>query len=208
MNLWPALYPLRCALCGRLGPDPICGTCGTEVQELALTEPSDGPAPVNLSIAAYDYTGRAAHAVRRLKYDRVLTHVGVMASEMNEAATRCDLLRADAFLPVPIHWTRACERGFNQAEVLAEKLPNVKSHWLRRKRRTRQQVGLSPEMRLVNLMGAFEATTEVKDGWIVLVDDVTTSGGTAKECAKALLASGAYRVDLLTYCRGGAINDL
>lgn len=116
-------------------------------------------------------------------------------------------MHADAFVPVPIHWTRLCERGFNQSVLLAEALPNVRQDWLWRTRRTRQQAGLSPELRRQNLVGAFEASESVRGASIVLVDDVTTSGGTARECAKALLAKGASRVDLLTFCVGGAIDD-
>ncbi len=201
------IYPERCALCGRFDPSAICPTCKSEMDGLRVANSASGPDPVHQSVAAYDYTGRPAQAVRRLKYSRVLTHAACMAEELAEAASRVGIVGCDAFVPVPIHWTRQCERGFNQSAILAESLPNVEPTWLRRTRRTRQQVGLTPEMRKVNLQGAFAASKEVSGKWIVLVDDVTTSGGTARECAKALLDAGAYRVDLLTYCRGGAVTD-
>lgn len=130
-----------------------------------------------------------------------------MAQEIAALANTHGLIRADAVVPVPIHWSRRCERGFNQSEVLAARLESVKPDLLVRRRRTRQQVGLSAEQRTHNLSGAFRAGN-VKDLSILLLDDVVTSGGTAKECARVLKEAGAYRVDLITYCSGGSVLDL
>lgn len=200
------LYPPRCALCGEFDNRPICPVCRSEIpkEDTALQQ---GPPPIDFRAAVHHYHGRAAQAVRRLKYDRVLTHAHEMAQEIAALANTHGLIRADAVVPVPIHWSRRCERGFNQSEVLAARLESVKPDLLVRRRRTRQQVGLSAEQRTHNLSGAFRAGN-VKDLSILLLDDVVTSGGTAKECARVLKEAGAYRVDLITYCSGGSVLDL
>jgi ComF family protein len=173
-----------------------------------VLQTSAGPDPVNARLALYHYTGRPAQAVRRLKYERVLTHVAEMSNELRMAAETTGLIGADFVVPVPIHWTRWCERGFNQSELLAERFPNLATQALTRTRRTRQQVGLSAEERRANLAQAFSADPGVNGKSILLLDDVITSGGTARECARVLKDAGAFQVDLITYCSGGSVRDV
>jgi predicted amidophosphoribosyltransferase len=71
---------------------------------------------------------------------------------------------------------------------------------LQRVKRTRPQVGLTRQERLTNLKGAFRASPLARDARILLVDDVTTSGGTATACAEALKAERAAWVGVLTLC--------
>jgi ComF family protein len=147
--------------------------------------------------SAYLYRGLCATAVQALKYQRRTSMSGWMAREVEVAADRFGL-EWDLVAPVPIHWSRRAHRGFNQAEILAERLGG-RDDVLSRTRKTRPQVGLPREERLTNLVGAFAASPEVRGQSVMLVDDVLTSGGTAKECAKALLEQGAKEVGILTF---------
>lgn len=199
-------YPSKCALCGEFGKPFICPVCRSEMTPL---DEDAWPQLADLDAvrSVHPYTGRAAQAVRRLKYDRVLTHAAIMADEL--AVRIAPFMETfDAVIPVPIHWSRKCLRGFNQAEVLSGSLPRVRHDVLVRTRRTRQQVGLTPEQRLHNLRGAFSVNEPLVGLTVLLVDDVVTSGGTARECARALRSGGAARVELLTYCAGGSMSDL
>jgi glutamine phosphoribosylpyrophosphate amidotransferase len=93
------------------------------------------------------------------------------------------------------------------AELLARdvaarlNLPYVDA--LERTRNTRQQARLDDHARRVNLRGAFQVSQSVAGRRIILVDDVCTTGSTARECAKALKSAGAERVYLLCYTRAG-----
>jgi ComF family protein len=149
-------------------------------------------------ISLFPYTGRPAQAVRRLKYSRCTSLAGFMADEVAEAVSRFGL-DPDLVVPVPIHWSRRCMRGFNQADLLCEGLDSVPQA-LRRVRRTRPQVGLTDAERRTNLVGAFRATAIVKGQRVLLIDDVLTSGQTARECARALFGAGATEVGVLAFC--------
>lgn len=195
-----AVFPPRCALCASLSDAPVCDRCRSEFLEV---EPHLRPGGGELDVIAvrFDYAGRAAQAVRRLKYDR-LTGLGPwMSSEIKELARGSGLEKADLIIPVPIHWTRLCERGFNQSELLAESF-GATSTSLLRFRRTRPQVGLDLEQRLENLRGAFRAEESLSGKSVLLIDDVITSGGTARECAVALKAAGAVHVAAIAFCGG------
>lgn len=200
-GLLSALYPTKCALCATIDADPVCEACREAMLRLpAEVTAEDGPVSRRASVMRYE--GRAAQAVQRLKYERVTSHAAWMAAQIGQLAELTGLDTVDAVVPVPIHWSRRNWRGFNQADLLAENLPAVRRDLLKRIRATRPQVGLTTDDRLTNLTGAFEASPECRGCSILLVDDVTTSGGTAKECAKTLLAQGALEVFLITFAAG------
>ena len=120
--------------------------------------------------------------------------------------------RPDAILPVPLHAGRLRQRGFNQAELLVRKWPKlpdggdappVAGGVLRRARATLSQAGLGRREREANIHGAFvvRQPERISGRHLLLVDDVVTTGATAGECARLLLASGAARVDVLALAR-------
>lgn len=191
---------MRCALCGRIDPEPICARCDDEIERVPV-EYVATPGPLSRRAAVANYEGRAAQAVQRLKYNRVTSHAWRMGEAMAEVASATGLDRAHAVIPVPIHPTRRCLRGFNQSDLLAEPFSDVRKDLLKRTRATRPQVGLNIVDRLDNLRGAF-AARGVEGMTILLLDDVTTSGGTAIECARTLREAGAVDVYLLTYAVG------
>ena len=150
----------------------------------------------------FQYEGRAAQAVRNLKYQRVTSLARPMSELMAQTlqAQRWDI---DLVVPVPIHFSRRCTRGFNQAEMLCEAIAQSQSKKsLLRIRRTPPQVGLSRDRRLTNLIGAFRAMPEVAGKSVLLVDDVITTGTTACECARMLRTAGANRVYGLVFAKG------
>jgi ComF family protein len=148
------------------------------------------------------YEGVLREAIHGLKYGRRRA-LAVPLGEL--LARRLEEEFADwqpEFLtPVPIHWRRRWQRGFNQAELLAEELAQlygvgVDTESLRRVRHTRSQVGLSSELRRRNLADAFRVCRpeSVKGRRVLLVDDVCTTRTTLMECARALRAAGAQTV--------------
>ena len=199
-SLLNILYPPKCALCGALGPEPVCGACFSHfdpqpAESLRVSEPLD------YGHALFDYTGLAAITVQRFKYERITSLADWMADLMANGAEERGVLNVDIIVPVPIHWSRTVTRGFNQAVLLSEKLPHnlVETGVLRLIKATRPQVGLSHEERARNLEGAFEVIGDVSGKSVVLMDDVLTSGGTAYECAKVLKAAGAIEVGIYTF---------
>lgn len=107
--------------------------------------------------------------------------------------------RIDYFVPVPLHWRRHLERGYNQARLLSGGLcrpPARISADLVRTRYTRRQWNLTESQRRTNVKNAFA----VRHGHpfagktVCLVDDITTSGATLNECAAVLKSAGAAAV--------------
>jgi ComF family protein len=112
----------------------------------------------------------------------------------------------EAVVPVPLHWTRRWQRGFNQSEVLARAVAHSlgvpgKPGLLRCVRRTGQQKQLSPTARRDNMRDAFRAP-RVPYQSVLLIDDVMTTGATAHEAARALHKGGAKRIVVAVLAHG------
>jgi len=162
--------------------------------------------------AAYSYgayEGVLRELIHLYKYSRIQTMARPLADLLVAALPRDE--KFDAVTPVPLHWRRQWQRGFNQSELLAREIgrrcgiPMVKA--LRRARPTPAQAGLSNADRRRNVVAAFSCRRDALRGGqaeskrILLIDDVMTTGSTAASCALALKRAGAARVALLTVAR-------
>jgi len=113
----------------------------------------------------------------------------------------------DFVIAMPMHWRKRWERGFNQAELLAE--PVARRYGLslagnlRRTRYTKSQAGLTEGDRRANLRGSFRVDRPQQIGGkrILLIDDVFTTGSTLRAAAEVLKAAGAAHVAALTLAR-------
>lgn len=116
-------------------------------------------------------------------------------------------MRFDAVVPMPMHWLRRWKRGFNQAELLGRAVarhagvPLVEA--LRRTRMAAAQAGLSSSQRRRNVAGSFgiDRPGAIRGQHVLLVDDVLTTGATARAAAGVLKRAGAARVTVLTLAR-------
>jgi ComF family protein len=113
-----------------------------------------------------------------------------------------------AIIPVPLHRERLMRREFNQAAVLARGLAHhlnvpILERLLLRVRSTRPQVELSGSERRQNVRQAFAVTNPaaLQNKYVLVVDDVFTTGATLGEVARTLKGAGAAQVDVFALAR-------
>jgi ComF family protein len=154
----------------------------------------------------YLFEGPLRTAVHLLKYRKVRR----LARPLGELLLKELVLHPlafDAIAAVPLHADRQSERGFNQAEALADEVaratgvPTLTAN-LRRVRATEQQARLDIRARAANVEGAFAwVGCQPPPPRVLLIDDVLTTGATMGACASALRMAGAQEIYALALAR-------
>ncbi len=205
-----------CAPCLK-SPTPIsteyfCIQCKTPFQNRFPLDDKGQCALCRLGTRGFDaaycfgaYEGVLRNLIHLLKYDGMKP----LSKPLGEYLSRALPLDEpfDAVVPMPLHWRRRFDRGFNQAALLAKevacrrKIPVLNA--VRRVRATKSQIGLSNSKRRLNVRGAFRAGRgkPLAGLRILLIDDVMTTGATASACGSVLKRAGAKSVTLLTLAR-------
>jgi ComF family protein len=166
------------------------------------------PPAIEPDLFAYAaYAGAVAAAVRRFKYQKRPDLAGPLGRLLRETCKR-ENLHADLVVPVPLHFERLVERGYNQSALLAAHVAReirapLAARALARIVATRPQAELHRDARLRNLQGVFAVRREksVAGHKVLLVDDVATTGATLGGCRLALLEAGARQVIALVVAR-------
>jgi ComF family protein len=204
--------PAACAGCRREGA-ALCREClpalDVRLEAVAgvpLGLPADIPAPLLQLEWCAPFTGVARRALHGLKYDGERRLAPSMGAAVARRWARVGVA-GDTFVPVPASPDRVRERGYDQAALIAaeagRRLRVPVLHALERTRATTAQFDLDRAGRASNLGGAFRtaAGAPIAGRWIVLVDDVVTTGATLAACALALLDGGAAAVSAVAVAR-------
>ncbi len=175
---------------------------------MPLGLPSKVPAGIVQLEWCAAYNGPARACLHALKYDGERRLVEPLSEIMAARWARAGI-GGDVLVPVPVHAARRRQRGFDQAELLARGvgdrlgLPVVAA--LRRATKTTAQHALGRSARATNVGHAFAAdevlAARVRGSWVVLIDDLTTTGATLAGCAAVLYDSGAAAVSALALAR-------
>lgn len=222
------ICPERCAACDVISPPAhvFCSPCMTRVHRLGPPEcracgrPDAGDrcgpgcigtgSPIRTARAWATYrdgsdTSPVAEAIARFKYGGAQRLGRRFAAAMR---ARIDDPTIDVVLPVPLYAQRLRERGYNQSAILARHLARalglrVVLTAVTRTRSTPSQVTVHAAARAANVAGAFTIRRPdlVRGRTVLLVDDVWTSGATARSVASALRDAGTVAVDVLTFAR-------
>ncbi len=216
------LFPPRCVSCGRWGqrlcPEcrerstwlrpPLCARCGSPLGALRATRHTCIHEPGLTAVrSAALFDGPMRDALHALKYRRDLGLAELLAGLLLQVWRPLGW-RVEVIIPIPLGARRARERGYNQAELIADAFGEriavpVCEKWLVRSRETASQVGLSLVERHSNVAGAFSAQ-EVNRRTILLLDDGCTTGATLEAGARALREAGAQAVFALTVARAAS----
>jgi predicted amidophosphoribosyltransferase len=221
--------PARCPGCGAEGP-PICPGCAPALDArlelpggVPIGLPSDVPAPLLQLEWCAPFAGLVRRALHELKYGGETRLAGPLGEAVARRWRRVGA-GGDVLVPVPVHADRARRRGYDQAELIARAAGRALglpcAPILGRSRATIAQFDLDRTTRATNVRGAFAlrdragrpgsahlagrappSPNPLAGRWIVLVDDVVTTGATLSACAEPLLDAGAIGVSAITVAR-------
>ncbi|NMT65442.1 ComF family protein [Marinobacter orientalis] len=179
------------------GDETLCGQCLQAPPPFSrVIAPWRYRFPVDGMIQRYKYNGQRAFA-RPLINDFADHLIAVLEADPE--------LRPDLLVASPMHPARRRRRGFNQAADIAEQISKRSAiPWttdlVTRSRQTRPQRGLNREQRLANLRGIYQVTA-IPPARVAIVDDVVTTGATARRLAEVLQIAGATDVQVWALAR-------
>ncbi len=199
---------------------PVCYQCG----ELLAAPPEGIASPMHrcgkclLQPPVFDqaravglYRGKLRQIIHTMKYRSIYGLTRPLAKLLQDQfASHWRENVPDLLVPIPLHRRRLRQREFDQALALARYLSRgvgipCEAEALVRQRDTASQVGLNYTERHQNVRGAFDVRhpQSVRGQTVLLIDDVYTTGATAKACAQVLRQAGAERVNVYTLARVG-----
>ncbi len=192
----------NCPLCARPTDAELCEYCQRQLKRYQLNQPSylwQGQLPV---FVWGNYGGILKRALAALKYDNQPNLARPMGHWLGEAWLKSPAAKNNKkfiAVPIPLHCTKLQQRGFNQAELIAQSFCEFtgykqQPHGLERVRVTEAQFGLSGQQRAENLADAFAVSKNLRKrpptSPVLLVDDIYTTGATVNSAAQILRQQG------------------
>ncbi|MCW9013411.1 MAG: ComF family protein [Gammaproteobacteria bacterium] len=219
------LYPATCVLCGASGKagQDLCVDCaGDLIVNISACVRCALPIPVyneqricgtclqkppqyDAAWSAFLYAQPLEWMIHQLKFNTRLAYARLLSAQMLSVLPDISE-RPDCFIPVPLHSKRMKQRGFNQALELLRPIAKqldipVDSHSCSRQKSTAKQTGLNSSDRRKNIKNAFQFKNTGQYKYIVLFDDVVTTGSTVNELAREIRRHGIERVDVWSLAR-------
>ena len=164
----------------------LCGECLSK------------PPPFDSAFVPFIYQDSIRDWISQFKYQRAL-HWGRWLGTALGQAVRAQQVTVELIVPLPLHASRLCQRGFNQAAELAHWVSRqAQIPWrtdiLQRMHQGVEQQGLSRRERQRNMQRQFRVVKPCAAQSIALLDDVVTTGATVRAAARALRQAGVPRV--------------
>lgn len=213
------IYPAVCHICDiKLAPYEkfICRKCVAELPRTGFHREDLNPMAERFAglfpfeqatgIYFYDRDSGFAHLIQDMKY-RSFPDIGKRLGKMavEELYSTGFFSDIEFVTPVPMHWLKKAQRGYNQAEMIARGIAEeanmeyIESMAMTRRHKT--QTRLSREERLKNAEGLFRIRKNVnlQSKKVLLIDDICTTGTTLSEAAITLCkAFPEIKLSLLT----------
>ena len=206
-----------CQLCLECCPVPqsFCSVCGLPVvssSEGVCGQCLQQPPPFDLCLSGYLYEFPVNRIVQRIKYSGRLELIRPITRHLTDILQDfySDSPWPEIIIPVPLHKRRLCQRGYDQALLIAREIQqqlryicnlSLDIHCLTRNRVTAPQQGLDAKARRKNLRNAFTMDNRADYRHVALVDDVVTTGETVSEIARLLKQHSVKRVDIWSLAR-------
>ena len=207
------IYPRFCYMCDEKIPDSdkyFCPSCYSNLKFFNTIHGSkvnkvfSNCIDESFSFFYFEPQAISQKIIHMIKYEG-MKNLGVQMGKKLGKVLEEQNISADLIIPVPLHFSRKRERGYNQAEAIASGVSEVlkiplEQKLIRRKKFTKSQTKLNREERILNVGEAFQINSNIdlSGKSVFILDDVITTGATIGGCAKLLKNNNAKKVTALS----------
>lgn len=206
-NVLDFIFPPSCVICNKIDKQYLCKECEVKIEKYihinTIKEMKDD------RFHLLKYAGLVREKMIQYKFYNKAYLYNFFCEILMKNKKACEFLKSyDIIIPVPIHKKRKRMRGYNQSELIAEKVANnlnlkIGKDVLYKNKHTKPQSSMDKVQRLKNAQGVYivENKHKILNKNVVILDDIYTTGATANECRKILLLSGAKKVGIITIAK-------
>ncbi len=213
--LWDFVFPPDCIICQTEG-EILCSSCVQKIPRNCLYSFSSEYIKNIFVLGEYENI-IVEKSIAEMKYAFAEDIGECLLPFFTDQLQKISIPPSAIFVPIPLHFLRLNERGFNQSEILARIFskiffPNEKEkvcNMLSRMRNTPHQAHLSPMERVKNVQSAFKIQKNniSKETPIFLVDDVASTLSTIHEATSTLRENGFYNISVIVLARSQQFRD-
>lgn len=203
------IFPPKCGFCGKIedvfSEKFICDNCLNKLEKLKSKKGKDN----NEVYSIYEYKSIIRKAILDYKFwDKSYLYKTFTSCILFDKKV-CNFINSyDIISPVPLHYSRFLERGYNQTALICKELSKDTGiaylRALNKVKNIKPQPTKDLAHRLKDVKGVYQlkSNVDINEKKVLIFDDILTTGATTGECKKALLLGGAKRVGILTLARG------
>ena len=204
------IYPNVCGICGKICKESLCKKCEIKldnIKKFKIDKIKDKNFEKHLYI--FKYEGIIKEKLIEFKFNQKPYICKTFVKFLIKNKKICRFLKSyDIIIPVPIHYNRKLERGYNQSALIVKQIAKqldikYEDKVLYKKINNKPQSTKNKEERKQNVIGVYDIKNEYKilNKKILLLDDIYTTGSTVNECSKILKKTGAKKVDIITIAK-------
>lgn len=220
-NLQKLIFPPVCGICGKLNGNYLCGRCNIELQKEAffqvdnyITETGFKRKHFDEHIYFFQYQGLIREQIINYKFNdepykyKAISNFIFKNFILNDSKIFQIINEYDVIIPVPVSKKRFKERGYNQAELIANQIAkklekSVITNCLYKAKNIVAQSTLNREQREENIKNVYKLKNaeQLCNKKILLIDDIYTTGSTVNECCKLLKTAQTRKIGVLTIAK-------
>lgn len=223
LDIWNLMFPRYCMLCNeRLSKieQCICINCLSELPTTnahiqkgnTIEQMFWGLLPIRNATSFFYYTSdEIRHIVHQIKYHKHVFVAERLSEIMAKEICKSDFFDGiDIIIPVPIHWHRRMQRGYNQCDYIAKGISRatnipIEPKAIKRIINNQSQTNMNSITRRQNVEGIFKLTNpdKIKGKHVLIVDDVITTGSTIKALGEELVKAGEVTISVISMAYSG-----
>lgn len=195
-------------ICGKIG-EYICKQCETKLKQYEINKYEIDKQNKDKKMFIYKYENELRKLLLDYKFNDKAYLYRMFANEIVKNEKICKFIKSyDIIIPVPVHWKRKLERGYNQTELIIKEISKqLKITYykdiLKKQKNIKPLSKMGASERKKNIKGVFyiKNNINIENKKVLVFDDIYTTGSTYREARNMLKKAGAKEVGMLSLAR-------